>query len=59
MRRRIADEGSALFKEKVDTLITVPNDRLLQVADKKMSMVTAFALPPRACRRAGGGWGSG
>ncbi len=43
-RRRLAEEGAALFKDKVDTLITVPNDRLLQVADKKMSMQAAFAL---------------
>ena len=43
-RRRIADEGAAAFKEKVDTLITVPNDRLLQLADKKMTMNMAFAL---------------
>jgi cell division protein FtsZ len=49
-RRRIADEGAALFKEKVDTLITVPNDRLLQVADKKMSMVTAFSLADEVLR---------
>ncbi len=43
-RRRIADEGAAAFKEKVDTLITVPNDRLLHLADKKMTMNMAFAL---------------
>jgi cell division protein FtsZ len=43
-RRRIAEEGAALFKEKLDTLITVPNDRLLQVADKKMSLTQAFAM---------------
>ena len=43
-RRRIADEGAAAFKDKVDTLITVPNDRLLHLADKKMTMNMAFAL---------------
>jgi cell division protein FtsZ len=43
-RRRVADEGAASFKEKVDTLITVPNDRLLHLADKKMTMNMAFAL---------------
>src|SRR5207248_2884176 len=50
-RRRLAEEGAALFKEKVDTLITVPNDRLLQVADKKMSMQSAFALADEVLRQ--------
>jgi cell division protein FtsZ len=43
-RRRVADEGATTFKERVDTLITVPNDRLLHLADKKMTMNMAFAL---------------
>ncbi len=43
-RRRVADEGANAFKERVDTLITVPNDRLLHLADKKMTMNMAFAL---------------
>ena len=33
-RRIAAEEGIANLKQHVDTLITVPNDRLLQVADK-------------------------
>ena len=32
-RRMAAEEGIANLKQHVDTLITVPNDRLLQVAD--------------------------
>ena len=50
-RRRIADEGSATLREKVDTLITVPNDRLLQLADKKMTMNIAFALADDVLRQ--------
>ncbi|MFZ5815511.1 MAG: cell division protein FtsZ [Bacillota bacterium] len=37
-----AEKGIANLKEKVDTLITIPNDRLLQVVDKKTSLVEAF-----------------
>ncbi|HWE63757.1 MAG TPA: cell division protein FtsZ [Chloroflexota bacterium] len=50
-RRRIADEGGASFKEKVDTLITVPNDRLLALADKKMTISMAFALADDVLRQ--------
>jgi cell division protein FtsZ len=41
-RMRSADEGIARLKEHVDTLIVIPNDRLLQVVDKKASIETAF-----------------
>ena len=37
-----ADAGIQHLKEKVDTLIIIPNDRLLQVADEKTSMLNAF-----------------
>ncbi len=50
-RRRLADEGSNALKEKVDTLITVPNDRLLQLADKKTTMNNAFALADDVLRQ--------
>jgi len=50
-RRRFADDGANLLKEKVDTLITVPNDRLLQLADKKMAMASAFALADDVLRQ--------
>ncbi len=39
-----ADKGVEELKEKVDTLVTIPNDRLLQVADKKTTMVEAFLM---------------
>jgi cell division protein FtsZ len=43
-RRQSAEEGVSALKERVDALITIPNDRLLTVADQKMSMVDAFSL---------------
>lgn len=43
-RQSVADKGIAALKSKVDTLITIPNDRLLQVVDKKTSIVEAFRL---------------
>ncbi len=41
-RASVADQGIQNLREKVDTLITIPNDRLLQVVDKKTSIVEAF-----------------
>ncbi|MBV9665119.1 MAG: cell division protein FtsZ, partial [Actinobacteria bacterium] len=45
-RRRAvqADSGITKLKEKVDTLIIIPNDRLLTVANDKTSMVNAFKM---------------
>jgi cell division protein FtsZ len=37
-----AEAGIAKLKEQVDTLIVIPNDRLLQIADKKASLQDAF-----------------
>ncbi len=39
-----AEEGIASLKEEVDTLIIIPNDRLLQIADGETSVVQAFGL---------------
>jgi len=43
-RKKIAEQGIAEMKERVDTLITIPNDRLLQVIDKKTSLFDAFGI---------------
>lgn len=43
-RLKHADQGIEELKDKVDTLIIIPNDRLLQVADKKTTMVEAFVM---------------
>jgi cell division protein FtsZ len=43
-RRAAAEEGVNNLKDRVDALITIPNDQLLKIADQKMSMTDAFAL---------------
>lgn len=42
-RRRIADSALDDLKNNVDTLIVIPNDRLLQILDKKASIGEAFS----------------
>ena len=37
-----ADEGIALLREEVDTLIVIPNDRLLAISDRSISQLEAF-----------------
>ncbi|NTU73625.1 cell division protein FtsZ [Candidatus Roizmanbacteria bacterium] len=41
-RRMSAEDGIGRLKEKVDTLIVVPNQRILQVIDKKTPVLEAF-----------------
>jgi len=43
-RKVIAEEGVGALKDKVDTLIVIPNQRLLDVVDKKMSLLEAFKV---------------
>jgi cell division protein FtsZ len=43
-RRKQADDGLASLREACDTLIVVPNDRLLEVLDKSTSMLDAFRI---------------
>ncbi|HVL38883.1 MAG TPA: cell division protein FtsZ, partial [Fimbriimonadaceae bacterium] len=50
-RRRLAEEGAARLKEHVDTLITVPNDRLIGVVEKKTTMQQAFAAADDVLRQ--------
>src|SRR5919199_1928606 len=42
--RQSAEQGLARLKEKVNTLITIPNERLLQVVEKRTSVETAFMI---------------
>jgi cell division protein FtsZ len=45
MRRKlVAEQYTEGLKDKVDTLITIPNDRLREVVDKKTSIVDAFRV---------------
>jgi len=41
-RQNLAMDGIESLKESVDTLIVIPNDRLLEIVDKKASMTQAF-----------------
>lgn len=41
-RRELAEKGLEELKERVDTIITIPNDRILQIIDKKTSLLDAF-----------------
>jgi cell division protein FtsZ len=41
-RRRHADAGIVSLRDMVDTLITIPNQRLLSITDQSTSMMTAF-----------------
>ncbi len=43
-RRRIADVAAEELKDNVDTLITIPNDRLLHMIDRKTSLLDAFKV---------------
>jgi cell division protein FtsZ len=43
-RLRIAEEGIGQLKARVDTIITIPNDRLLNVAEKRKTLLEAFQM---------------
>ena len=43
-RRLLAEQGVSELVDKVDTLIVIPNERLLQVVEKRTSMVDAFRI---------------
>ena len=43
-RRAIAEEGLENLKERVDTLITIPNDKLLSIIDRKTTLISAFKI---------------
>jgi cell division protein FtsZ len=50
-RRQVADEGIAALKERVDTLIVIPNERLLELVDKKVSLQDAFSFADDVLRQ--------
>ncbi len=43
-RHKLAEDAVKNLKESVDTLIVVPNQRLLEISDQRISMLDAFAL---------------
>ncbi len=50
-RGQIADVGLKNLRESVDSLIVIPNDRLLQIADTNTSMMEAFGLADNILRQ--------
>ncbi len=47
-----AEQGLLDLREKVDTLITIPNERLLQIVDKRTSLTQAFATADEVLHQA-------
>ncbi|MBK9713711.1 MAG: cell division protein FtsZ [Kouleothrix sp.] len=50
-RRKTAEQGIDQLKPMVDTLIIIPNDRLLQTASKSTSMLQAFQMADNVLRQ--------
>ena len=46
-----AERGVASLKGKVDTLVVIPNDKLLQIIDRKTSMIEAFRMADDVLRQ--------
>jgi cell division protein FtsZ len=51
-RARLAEEGLVELRNKVDTLIVIPNDRLLNIIDRKVSLLNAFEIVDDVLRQA-------
>ena len=43
-RKEVAEEGLAALKDKVDTLIVVPNQRLIEILDEEVSFLDAMRM---------------
>ena len=54
-RRRAAEEGIGHLRETVDALITIPNERLLQMVDPKTPITEAFRIADDVLRQGIGG----
>lgn len=50
-RIKSAEDGISELKEKADTLIVIPNDRLLQIVDKRASLQEAFSVADDVLRQ--------
>jgi len=50
-RQRQAAEGIARIQDKVDTLIVIPNDRLMQVVEKRTPILEAFRIADDVLRQ--------
>jgi cell division protein FtsZ len=50
-RQQVAEEGIEKLKSEVDTLIVIPNDRLLEIVDKRASIREAFGVADDVLRQ--------
>jgi cell division protein FtsZ len=50
-RSRVAEEGIEKLKENVDTLIVIPNDRLLELTDRRVSLTESFSMADDVLRQ--------
>ncbi len=50
-RGRTAETGIEQLKDEVDTLIVIPNDRLLETADKRLSLLDSFKMADDVLRQ--------
>jgi cell division protein FtsZ len=50
-RKQVAEQGIASLKDHVDTLIAIPNDRLLEIVDKKATIQQAFRIADDVLRQ--------
>ncbi len=50
-RQQSAEQGISKLKEQADTLIVIPNDRLLQIVDKRASLQEAFQVADDVLRQ--------
>ncbi len=51
VRAQAAEKGIEDLKEQVDTLIVIPNDRLLEITDKRVTLQNAFSLADDVLRQ--------
>ncbi|MCX6799519.1 MAG: cell division protein FtsZ, partial [Candidatus Falkowbacteria bacterium] len=50
-RKNISERGLAELSDKVDTIIVIPNDKILQVIEKKTSLMDAFRVVDEVLRQ--------
>lgn len=50
-RSRAAEEGIEALREKIDTIVVIPNDRLLDVTEKKCTLLEAFRFADDVLRQ--------
>lgn len=50
-RMKNAESGLKKLKDNIDTLVVIPNDKLLEISDKKTTMLEAFSLADDVLRQ--------